>query len=368
MNILHCICSLNTGGAEKLLIDIANNMKLSKSDNLHICITNSSYEDELLKQINKDIKIDFLNRKEGSKSIKYILIFIDLIKKNKIDIIHCHNRGSYKFALLAKILTGFKVKIVYTIHDTNVYNKVSRKNAFIDKFLVDKFIAISDSVNKDILSRNINKEKVELIYNGIDISKFNKGKAKNFNENNIVIGCVSRLVPEKKGQDILIKAVNIIKEKYPYVKCIFAGAVLEVNGKEDLNTLKLLEKQVESLNLKDNIEFIGNVKNVSEFLEGIDIFVLPSRVEGFGLVILEAMASRKPVIASDIDGPREIIGEEYGLLFEKENYEELSEKIIYAIENYTSFNTEKNYKYVEKNFSIDSICNLYYSLYSSILY
>lgn len=368
MNILHCICSLNTGGAEKLLIDIVNNINLSKSDNLHICITNSSYEEELLKQINKNIKIDFLNRKEGSKNIIYILSFIDLIKKNKIDIIHCHNRGSYKFALLAKILTGFKVKIVYTIHDTNLYNKVSKKNVLIDKLLIDKFIAISESVNKDILSRNINKEKVELIYNGIDISKFNQVKAKNFNKNNIVIGCVARIVPEKKGQDILINAVNIIKEKYPHIKCIFAGDVLEVNGKKDLNTLKSLEKQVISLNLRDNVEFIGNVKNVSEFLKGIDIFVLPSRVEGFGLVILEAMASRKPVIASNIDGPREIIGEEYGVLFKKESYEELAEKIIYSIENYTSFDIEKNYKYVESNFSIESICNLYYSLYSSILY
>lgn len=369
MNIMHCICSLNTGGAEKLLIDLVSNIKCENEDSINVCITNNQYDENLLNQLASKAKVYKLERPESSKSIKYIIDFIKLVKKQNINIIHCHNRGSYKFAIIAKVILGKKIKIVYTIHDTNIYNNISLYYKYIDKLLVNKFIAISKSTENDLLSMNVKIDKIERIYNGIDFNNFKNDKnlkTRN-NEGNIVVGCVARLVPTKKGQDVLINAISIVKEKYPNIVCRFAGDVLTINGKKDMQILKELSDRVTKLSLEENIEFLGNVSNVPQFMNGIDIFVLPSRVEGFGLTIVEAMASKIPVIASNIDGPREIINERYGILFEKENYKELAEKIIELIENNNLINTDEVYNYAKSNYDITYMANRYYNLYKKVI-
>lgn len=357
MNILYTIISFNVGGAEKLLVDILNNWQYD-DDNITLCIINDEYKSEMIEKIKKknNISIEYIKRKNGSKDIKFLCRYIALVNRKNIDIIHCQDKESLIISSLIKIFKP-KIKLFNTIHDTNIYNKLSKKYIFLDKIFTKNIIAISNSVKNDILSRGIDKNKVKLIYNGIDFSQYDKYvKEKNAN---YTIGCVARIKPQKKGQDILIDAIEIVKKKYPYIKCYFAGDYED----KYKHHMEKLEKQVIDKKLKENIIFLGNVNNIPKFLKKLDLFVLPSRQEGFGLVIIEAMAAKIPVISSNIEGPKEIIkNNKYGILFEKDNSNDLAEKILYEIEHPRK-DLDDIYSYSKENFEITNMINKLRNIY-----
>ena len=279
------------------------------------------------------------------------------IKKNNIEIIHCHNAFSLKIAyLLKKFLT---IKVIFTVHDTNVYS------GKLNKYPVDKYIAISQSVYK-VINTFVPKNKIELIYNGVDISKFRKSyRPVNRQADAVNIACVARVVPEKKGQDTLIKALGILKNDYKFegFKCYFAGDI------PDQKALKQLQELVTLFKLEKNVEFMGNVQQVENLYAKTDIFVLPSRYEGFGLVVVEALAAGCSVVVSKLEGPLEIVkdNEEYGLIFEKDNDQQLARKLMHLIndEEYRSkySNNSKSQQYIEREYSVEKMIRTYNRIY-----
>ncbi|MGO4993094.1 glycosyltransferase [Clostridium perfringens] len=356
MNILYTIISFNVGGAEKLLIDLLNNWN-NKEDKIILCIINNDFKNEMIEKINENIEIKYLNRKNNSKSLSFIKEYLNFIRDNNIEIIHCQDKESLLLASIGKIFYK-KLKIFNTIHDTKIYSNISKLYVNIDKIFTEKIIAISSSVKDEILMRGHKQNKVKVVNNGIDFSIYHNHKEVNIN-NVFNIGCVARLQPQKKGQDILIKAIDIVKEKYPNIKCYFAGGYEE----KDKELYLELKNLVEFLGVEENVIFKGSINNVPEFLNKLDLFVLPSRNEGFGLVVVEAMAAKVPVIASDLEGPKEIIkNDKYGLLFNNEDYRDLAKKIIYSIENKRE-NLEEVYEYAKKNYDIRNMSDLLREIY-----
>lgn len=350
MNILHTVFSFNNGGIENLLIDILNNWNY-RNDKVILCIINDDYDNELLSKIksNKNLEVITLNRKKSSKSIKPLIKYIKLIYKNKIDLIHCHLFQAVKVSILAKLIRP-KTKILYTVHDTNIYNNFNKLDIYIQKVFVEKIIAISNSVKEQIICFNKTND-IEVIYNAIDMKKFYTKKTKS---NEIRIGCVARLIPNKKGQDILINAMKIVSQQYPDAKCYFAGTT----ERDKEYNMKVLMDMANELKINKNIIFLGNVNDVPAFLSTLDIFVLPSRYEGFGIVILEAMASKVPVIASRLQGPKEIIKEDkYGEMFEVEDYNSLANIIMKNIKLDNTEKINKAYEYVKNEFDVSVINN-----------
>ncbi|MBU3107657.1 glycosyltransferase family 4 protein [Clostridium gasigenes] len=358
MNILYTIFSFNIGGAERLVFDIVNNWNNEHDDNIFLCIINNEYDKDLVEKLNSNskIKVIYLNRPKGGAKLRYIVEYMKFIKQNNIDIVHCQCIDSVKFTCLSKAIKP-KIKIYHTVHDTTIY-KMSRKlDIFIDKLFTNKIVAISDAVKDEILSRGIKDKKVIRIYNGINTEEFKRIK-KSHNDINIV--CVARIMPEKKGQDILIKAMSVVTEEYNNVKCYFAGS--EAQG--DKNKIDYLKDIVIELGLENNIFFLGNVIDVPLLLSEMDIFVLPSRYEGFGLVIIEAMISKLIIIASDLDGPKELLqNNKYGDLFECNNHNELAKKILKNLDNRNEEIIENAYTYAIDNFDIkimiDNLKRLY---------
>lgn len=363
MNILYVTFSFTTGGIERLLIDIVNNMAEYKDRKIYLCIINNSYEEELLDEISSKVKIILMNRPINGKKIKYILDYTKMIIREKIDIIHCQMENSVKFSILSKILKP-KIKIFTTVHDTKIFTNLKYHEVVMDRIFCNKIIAISDIVKKEILSRGIPCNKVIRLYNAINIDKFYRNTDKPFNKNKIIIGNVSRLLPEKKGQDILIQAIFKLKDRYPDIKCLFAGEVPNNN----IKILERLKVMCTSLHLEKNVEFLGNVNDVSGFLDNIDIFVLPSRYEGFGISLIEAMAKGIPCIASNIDGPKEIIKDDnLGLLFESGNAQDLADKLMYRIMN-MNINKKLIERYVIDNYEINTMVNKLSEIYRSEVY
>jgi glycosyltransferase involved in cell wall biosynthesis len=358
MNILYVIFTFETGGIQKLLIDIIN--KLVKDNNIYLCVINKRYDTCMLEKIDRRAEIILLNRTEHGQKIKYMFQYTKFILEHKIDIIHCQLENSVKFSALAKILNP-RIKIFTTVHETNAFKYLKYYEVLLDRLLCRKIIAISECVRDEILSKGIPQKKVVTIYNAINMRKFMSFQGKHKKNKRIVIGNVSRIVPEKKGQDILINAIAKLKERYTNILCLFAGECPndKIAKLDELKQLCILN------DVEDNVKFLGNVNNISRFLDNIDIFVLPSRSEGFGIALIEAMAKGVPCIASDIDGPKEIIkNSEYGLLFQHENADALAQKIEFRINN-MEIETEKIRNYIIDNYSIDCMINRILNVYDT---
>jgi glycosyltransferase involved in cell wall biosynthesis len=168
---------------------------------------------------------------------------------------------------------------------------------------------------------------IKVIPNGISNTRFKiwsgiKHQDRSFK----TLICVAILRP-LKGLDYLIEALKIICERYTSTQLIIIG---------DGDDRKKLETLAHNLGLSDNIAFLGKKPNteIPKFLAESDIFVFPSLSEGFPNVLLEAMASGLPVVATNISGISEIIKDgENGLLVKPKNSQDLAEKILYLFQN-----------------------------------
>ena len=358
LKVLHLTMSFHMGGAEKLLVDFINQ---SKEVDSRICIVNNEYDNELLKKIDKRDKVILLNRPEKSKNILFFIKLMVIINKLKPDVIHCHSTTSFKLANIIKLF--FKnIKVIYTIHGTKIITKHVDIIKAINK-KCDKVIAISNVIKNECLDMGIQKEKILVIYNGIEIEQYNLPKKEH---KSINIVCVARIVP-LKGHDILIKAFSKLKKQVSDSKLFFVGDVPSKNAIKDNEYKNQLEQIIGELKLQNDIQFCGNISNVPEFFRNMDILVLPSRQEGFGLVIIEAMAARLGVVASNIEGPKEILKNKYGYMFEVENDNDLFNKIHDCINNTMNISLEDSYRYVEKKYSIESMCREYKNVYCEVL-
>lgn len=198
----------------------------------------------------------------------------------------------------------------------------------------DKIIAVSDLVRDSLLSEYfLPREKVEVVYNGIDVEKFqitnNKSQIKKDLriEKEKVLLYVGRIEKEK-GLEKLLRAVSNLKFKIENLKLIIVG---------DGEYLEELKVQAEKLGITDKVVFTGRVpyENVPSYYAAADVFVLPSlRQEGLPMTLPEAMASRLPVVASRIGGiPNAVKDKETGFLVEPGNVEELSERLFKVLKN-----------------------------------
>lgn len=346
MNIMYLLFSFTVGGIERLMVDVANGM--SKKHNVTVCVINDYYSQELIDELDDNVNVILMNRPIGGKKLKCMIDIFKIVKKNKADILHCQGINCIQASIFVKLFLP-KVKIYNTVHDVNNYKIYNKFQVILGNIMCSKIIAISKAVENEILDRNVDKSNVEVVYNAVDTDKFISRNKKLFNPENIVIGNVARIYPQKKGQDLLVRAVAELAHKGYNIKCIFVGEPMKGN-KKYIDELVALS---EELNVKDRFEFLGNVMNVPEVLEKIDIFVLPSRFEGFGISVIEAMAMKKLCVVCDIEGPKEIINtDKLGYTFKTGDYIDLAYKLEMSVSNYNSFDYEYIRNYIVNKYSI----------------
>ncbi|MDR0686783.1 MAG: glycosyltransferase [Dysgonamonadaceae bacterium] len=343
MRILHIIFSLNIGGAENLLVDTLNEQV--KSQTVALFIINDEYNPDLLAKINPDIPISLLKRKKGSFNLLKVMEANRTIRKYNPDVIHFHNHNGIRILTRPSLY-----RKVLTIHDVGILSNHLRK--------YDKILAISKAVQKDIFDRT-NLESV-LIYNGIDLSKI---KIKTEKPTGIFrMVQVSRLEHLKKGQDILLKAIALLVDKYEIdsFSLDFIGA-----GSSEY----YLKELIKQYNLEKFVTFTGEKRreDIYNNLHNYDLLIQPSIYEGFGLTVAEAMAARVPVLVSANDGPMEIIENgEYGFWFRKGDAEHCCEQIRQIILQREKLNiiSDNAFQHVIKNFNIVDTASLYIQSYS----
>ncbi|MDD4351477.1 MAG: glycosyltransferase family 4 protein [Candidatus Gracilibacteria bacterium] len=257
-------------------------------------------------------------------SFKAVKEFQRLYKSAKPDLIHLHlcHSGSLRAAFLAR--HARKIKIITTEHDPFPLSFIKKQVKKFTLKSVDHTIAISEAT-RNFLSEEygIKGSKLTRIYNGIDTDVYHEGTVSRnevlgLESSDFVVTAVSELHP-RKGVKYLIKAFSEIKTQDKKTKLVICGT-----GEKLIEYQKL----VKELDLEDTVRFLGFRKDVPDILRTSDLFVMPSTREAFGLAALEAMATKVPVIASEVGGLKEILTSETGLFVPPKNSKALSESIL----------------------------------------
>lgn len=273
INVLHLLSSLEVGGLEKLLLSLlTESVSSAKNVNFTVVIMNDKINDGLRKELlDLGYKVYFLNRQEGHKHPKYLFQLLKIINENKIDIIHTHSYGAKMWSILCKILNP-KIKTVYTIHDSIILNDLSKRDLCIHKLFIDTNIAISKEMMNDSKEKKVKKP--VLIFNGLKLSDFSPKCDFSLNNDVLNIINVSRINHVKKGQDLLIKALKICKNKGMKFKCDFVGSI-HTYTEHDKATYNYLKELIQENQFESEITFLGTRHDIPKLLKESDVFVLP---------------------------------------------------------------------------------------------
>lgn len=327
VKILHINTGLVAGGVERLLNDLLPLFNKEKRVQADLFLLenkgNNLFEEELKKNNVKIIYSKYNNKFD----IRNIFEIKKLIKN--YDVVHTHIFPSQFYLPLAIIGLKNKPYLITTEHNTNNNRRKHKILSKIEKYLYlkyDKIISISNEteieLKKWLKIEYGYKNKFQVIENGININKFylsDKNIEDNFfkeKRKNRIITMIGRFNIQK-DQPTLIRAIKNINDAYLFL-------VGDGERKKEYQNL------VKELNIENKVKFLGVRNDIPKILKITDICVLSSNWEGFGLVAIESMAAGKPVIASNVDGLKQII-EGNGLIFEKGNEDDLEEKIRFLL-------------------------------------
>ena len=338
------------GVAEYLYIFVKN---LDNVNYENILIVSEDYEGQIERfkpYVSNIYIVPMIREIEFKSDIKAIFKVKKILKQIKPDIVYMHSSKAGAIGRIA-LAFNFRIPVLYNAHGWYFNATISKKKkkffALIEKMLALKtkmIINISKSEYDSAIKNKIAPEKkMCIIENGIDFDKFkdnNKYRKEtrekyNIKDEEIVIGVVGRL-SEQKDPMTMIKAFKLVNDVKSNTKLMYVGSG---NLEEDV------KEYAKQAGILDKIIITGWVSNVEEYIPVFDIAVLPSKWEGFGLVLIEYMACDKPIVASDIGGIPDIIKDkENGLLCKCNDYKDLSEKLLYLINN-----NEIAYRMIENN-------------------
>jgi glycosyltransferase involved in cell wall biosynthesis len=250
-----------------------------------------------------------------------------LIRRGGFDLVHTHSfRTELGAALATRAMTG-RPRLVRTVHNTDDFYTRPRYRglARAASRSMDRLIAISDAVGTFLRQdAGLSGERIERIYYGLDAAPYRPDvplPSLRGGDMRPTLGVLARLAPQK-GHRILFDAMPSIVAEVPRVQA-------RIVGHEELSTVAELRAYAAERGMEDHVSFEGFRADVPGLLAELDIFVLPSLWEGFGLVLLEAMAAGRPVVASAVGPIPEIVVEgETGLLVPPGDSDALARAVV----------------------------------------
>jgi len=354
IKILHVINSLNVGGAENLLLNSISHYQ-KKGHEITVLVLSNNLKLNISKH--KDI-IEYVET-DNPKSLKSFIGVLKFLKSNNYDIIHAHLFPTIYYCSIIKKLGIYNAPLIITEHSTHNKRRNIKLLKSIEKFIYNSFddvICISKGTKNNLNDWIERDKKIEIVYNGINLDKFSYDRPIFNYDNKLEINLIMvASFSQQKDQLTLIRSLKMLPKKF---KLYFAG---------DGPQLERANELVKKLGISNRTFFLGNRTDIPNLLKSMDIFILSSNWEGFGLVTVEAMASGLPVIVSNIPGLSEVV-KGYGKLFEKGNEKELSE-VIFEIAKNSKLYEELSKNSVEraKDFSMNRMVNRYLNIYEKLL-
>ncbi|WP_372754708.1 glycosyltransferase [Mariniflexile sp.] len=352
MKIIHVITAFGIGGAEKLLLDIINIQ--IKTNEVHLIYLKKI--DDLIPLLDKRVKV-----KNLELSLFLAKKMRSYFKSVNPDIIHTHLGHADLIGIWSS--RNLKSRVFCTMH--NIYfqrNLLDSVFFKIYKFLFFnaakniQVVSISKSVEQHVINTlKLPQNQSHLLYNAIPATlsaqrqnELRMSKPVIVDKQKVNLLFVGRLT-KQKSVDTLLKSIKVLKDNgygNSFELLIVGDGVLRTS----------LEKMAVQLGINNLVRFEGEQSLVENYYNVADVFILPSIWEGFGIVVLEAFRANVAVIASNLEGPSELINNNVnGILFEPTNYLELSDKISTLIKdsNFRQQLANEGYQTFSKKFQID---------------
>ena len=363
MRILLLTTELHIGGISTYTTDLANALH-RMGHSVFVASTGGELEKELSPEV-KVVRIPLRTKSIASPKITATVFKLwGLVKEEKIEVIHAQTRVAQFTACILSSMT--KVPYVSTWHGfyrPHFFRKVlpcwGELTIAISKVVYDH---LKDDFNRD-------EKKIRLIPNGVEISKFGRvytaqekleiRKRYGLKEGP-VIGIIARL-SEEKGHIVLVEAFKDLLKDIPAAQLLIVGSGRIENK---------IKAKVSELGVEGSVYFFGNTLDILDFFAVMDVFVRPSLSEGFGLVLVEAMLMRVPVISTNVGGFKAMLDdEEVGVLAKPTDAQNLKEAIKRVL-------TDKEFavrisatakKYAESHFSADRMAKQVEKLYIEVI-
>jgi len=354
MIIFNLYYDLLMAGIETMLINIANE-QVRMGHRVKLLILNDAIDESLRKSLDAKIEIACFGKKRKGKNIIPVLKLNAYLYTHKFDMLHIHNPRLSRF---------IKIPIDQQ-HKCCTQHCLC--NGALDSDYLHNFehaFAISNAVRNDIMEKyNLN---ATTVYNGIKVSAFKSDGIKKNIDGKFHIVQVGRFNIAVKGQDVPVNALAKLKGKAS--KEIVLDFIGDNSGKDG----DVIKGLVEKLDISYSVNFLGlqSQEYIAEHLCEYDLYIQPSRKEGFGLTVAEAMAAKVPVLVSDVPGPMDVISNgKYGFYFKSENVDDCADKILSIVNGECDLSriTESAFHRVTDKFDVSVTAKQYVGKYVEII-
>lgn len=360
MQILQLVSSLGIGGAEKFVADLSVELKAQGHEVTILVLDyakdvgkDPDYEKNIIEYLNeKQVQVIHVGEKARRRPFTILFTLNEVIKKLKPDVIHSH------LLIWSVYLSTFwrSKKHVFTQHTNSL--KLPLIHKFFIKGSIDRYISICNEAT-DSMRKVIKNEKISKVVNGVALDRFSnverlsKGEVTHF-------VTVSRLT-ELKNHSLIIDAVFKLVNTHNNT-----GFIINVIGDGPIK--QELQDKVERLKLNEHFIFHGVKKDIPTILSQNNVFLLPSKFEGFSIALIEALMAKMSIIASNVGANNEILSfGKYGTLIEKNNLSALVEAMLKEINNENSYEYDTDeFKAHINSLSITTSAKNHVDLYMSI--
>ncbi len=360
INILYVVLELFAGGLENGLVNLINNSS-GKLNHVICCLRQKGVFEKRLK---KHVKVYELDMKYGNDYTLPYKIY-KIVKQEKIHILRAFNEEPFFYSFFPAKFT--RVPIIYYNGGRTFPEKVRR--VFIEKILgtFANSIVVPSKGLKEYMSNNVRipKKKIRIIHNGVDIDRFNislnvkkKKRSLQIPENDLIVGTIGRLTAQKDIPTFLKISKKLLSIRSDITFLIVGDGELKAD----------LIKRAQPYSISGKVHFLGIRHDIDEIHNLIDIFLLTSRWEGMSNVILESMASSKTVIATNVEGVKQVINDgEHGFILEPGDVDGFVNRILTLHEKKRKKLGENAFKKIKTDFSISRMVEDYEKLYIEII-
>lgn len=347
--IVITIPDLCTGGAEKMVVELASNLNKEEFE-VYVLVIRKPLNNELERSISSNVNIIYLNKDYGFNPLTLWQCYKKLLLI-KPDIIHTHIQS---FTYVVPYIMCHGVKMIHTIHNIPEEEAKGLRRKllkFLFKYKKAVPVGISDKIT--YMTKKLYRiEIVETVYNPVDNKVFYPSKNHDIHRECRFIS-VGRMVDQKNFKLLVAAFSEYLNENQ--------NATLTILGDGPLRSD--IENQVNQLKCANSILLLGNKSNVADYLRQSDIFILTSKFEGLPMTVLEAMATGLPIICTDVGGVSDVV-EENGILIHKHNTDE----VISAIRTLVNDKTKRSQmgeksKELSYKYFIANVANEYEKLY-----
>jgi glycosyltransferase involved in cell wall biosynthesis len=359
--ILHVIDTTGPGGAEMVFIELADRLRRRGFRSVVLIRGPGWVHDQLVARGLEPYVFDA----KGSFNWRFLREMLRVIRREKVDVIQSHLLGSNVYCAMAGLLA--RKRVIATFHgmvDVGPRERFRGLKLWLMNRGVTRFVAVSKNL-RDVIDREglLNPAKCEVIYNGIDLSRYGKTGSRELRErlgladDAILIGSLGNVRPAK-GYDLLVRAARRVLDNFSSVHFVIAG-----DPKSSLQ--RQLDALTRELSVDNNVHFLGFCNNSAAYLAQLDYFLLTSTSEGLSIATIEAIATGLPALVTRCGGPEEIVTPDVDALMAAPESIAIAESILRLLSrpDLADRLSRIGRETAHKRFGIDTMLDSYAALY-----